>query len=280
MFHRGTKANAVISLLHPIQKIRRRIETRDALHGAAFAVDRVLRVRIARTALRADGQRQMSARAAAGDAEMIRIDIIFGGVVAHKANGAVDIALDFGDGVFGLRTMHHREHGIAAFEQWLIRTRVNIFMGREKAATDHPQDADAVGFRGLKNIHRQRRSVLARVNDVLDAGEIGFWLRVGCRDRCKQYDQRIQNLFHGLSFSRGLSFLIPRRYRSNQSANISRSSGRATSQPWPWPSFTTSFAVAPASCAFATKVSDCWMGTSVSLLPCRMSVGGMFEVTK
>src|SRR5579862_1411438 len=103
----------------------------------------------------------MTARAAAGDAKVVGINTVFGGVMAYEPDGAVDVALDFRDGVFGLRAVDDGEDGVTAFKQRLIGAGIYVFMGGKKAAADHPENADAVGFGGLENVEGQRGAEFA-----------------------------------------------------------------------------------------------------------------------
>src|SRR6185369_4644882 len=69
-------------------------------------------------------------------------------------------------------------------------------------------------------------------------------------------------------------FLIPRKYSSNQSARLGKSSFMSF-QPCPWPSLTINLAVTPASLQRLTNDSACWIGTSLSASPWMISVGGV-----
>jgi len=49
----------------------------------------------------------------------------------------MDVLFNFRDGEFRLRTVHDREHRIAAFEQRAIKTGINPVVTGEKPAADH-----------------------------------------------------------------------------------------------------------------------------------------------
>src|SRR5580765_7320426 len=103
----------------------------------------------------------MPSSAAAGDAETIWVYAILGGVVANKANGAMNIGLDFGDGEFGLGAVNDGKNGVAVVQQGFEEERVDGFMRRNPPAADHQGDADAVGLLRLEDIERQSGSGFA-----------------------------------------------------------------------------------------------------------------------
>src|SRR5881396_1135644 len=97
----------------------------------------------------------MSARAAAGNAEVIRSDAIFGGVMADEADRSMNVLLDFRNNESWLRTVHDRKNRVTAFKKRLISPDVDSFMAGNKAATDHENNSESIGFGRLKDVHGQ-----------------------------------------------------------------------------------------------------------------------------
>ena len=183
-FFGRTETDSIIAGLAPIQKISGRIKTGDALDGAAFAVDGIFRVRISFCALRSQGERKMSARAAASNAQVVWVHAKFRGVVPDKSDGAVNVLLDFGNNKFRLRTMHDGKNGVATVEQWFVSAGIDGFVAGEESAADHEQNPEAVGFLRLDNVERQSRAEFASVNHIFVA------LKIICLSKRAESDER------------------------------------------------------------------------------------------
>src|SRR6266542_6027902 len=118
----------------------------------------------------------MSARARAGDAELVRLHAVFCGVVAHEPDSPMNVLLDFRNGESGLRTMHDGENRVAAVEQDAIKAGVDRVMTGGKPAADHEQNAAAVLIFRLKDVERQGRAKFAAIDHVFDTVEPGLCL--------------------------------------------------------------------------------------------------------
>src|SRR6266567_8030115 len=108
----------------------------------------------------------MAARAAPGDAQMIRSNPVFGGVVADEPDGAMNVLLDFGDVKFRLRTMNHGKDGVASIKKGLIGFWIYRLVAGKEPAAHHENNARAVRLARLENIECQCRSKFAAINHV------------------------------------------------------------------------------------------------------------------
>src|SRR5881397_2236842 len=108
----------------------------------------------------------MSPGGCSRDAKAARIDPVLPCVVTDKADAAVNVLQDLRNGVLGLASMDHCKHGVASLEKLLHEVRVDRGVVGKPASAHHPEDAQAVGLRGGKDVEGQGRSVLSPVNDV------------------------------------------------------------------------------------------------------------------
>ena len=103
-------------------------------------------------ALRAHGQREMAARAAAGDAETVRVHALFGRVVPDEPYRAVDVRLDFRDGDTSAASRAPPRRPCSRAANSGSKYSGMMRRGGEPAAADHEDDADAVGLARLENV--------------------------------------------------------------------------------------------------------------------------------
>ncbi len=88
-------------------------------------------------------------------------------MIPDVADRPVHVLEDLGNRELGLAAMHDGEDRIAAVEQLIHGRQTDVFVAREPAATDHPDDGGAVlmGL-GCENVHRQGRAIFAAVHHV------------------------------------------------------------------------------------------------------------------
>src|SRR5262249_11524636 len=169
-----------------VETVGRREKSGTGLHAAGEALDRVLRLWMARIAGRALHQRQVAAGRAAHDAEFVRVNLEVGRTRANVADGPAHVLEDFRDCKFRLTAVHDGEDRVTAFEQLAGESRVNGLRGGEPAAADDVNHAGPVGLLRREDIQRQRQAVLAAVNDVAGAREGRVTAGMGGKGRGQQ----------------------------------------------------------------------------------------------
>ena len=137
----------------------------------------------------------MSACAATSHAEMVGIDAKFLRVESNKADGAMHVLDNFRDLKFRLRTMQHREDGVAPFQKRLIHFRKHRFLRRVPAAADHENNSKAIGFFWLKNIESEGRAELASINNIFGSREVAVGLPRRNK-RCGKNEQSYKKFSH------------------------------------------------------------------------------------
>src|SRR5579875_1360532 len=106
----------------------------------------------------------------AGDAEVIRIDVIIFGMITDKAHGALDIFDDFRDRKFWLRAVNNSKDGVTMPQEGSIHFRTDSARMRTPAAADDKDDAQTIGlFLGSNHIHRQSQAGLTAIDHVTSA---------------------------------------------------------------------------------------------------------------
>src|SRR6185369_3716615 len=139
----------------------------------------------------------MTARTAAGDAELVWIDSPTVGVVPHEANRPVDILLDLRDDKPWLRPVHDREHSVSPIQERLVGGRADVFVIGKEPAADHIENSAGVFLLRLEDIQRQRGAEFASINDVFRVFEMDGGLRPACE--CKQTQKpNEKKFFHRL----------------------------------------------------------------------------------
>ena len=168
------------------------------MHGAALAINWILGVRFAGSALRSEREREVATRAAAGDAELAGVDAILRRMMADETHGAVHVLRDLRNDEARLRSVDDGEDGVAAIQVGREVAGLDRVVAGEPAAAHHGDDASAVGLGRLEHIQRERRAELARVDDVFGAGDLRLFLgAAGRSEEQRECDERgEENLFH------------------------------------------------------------------------------------
>jgi hypothetical protein len=160
-----TDADGVVAGFEPVQVIGGRVEARDGIHRAAFAINRVGGLRIARPAACGEHQTEVPARAAARDTKLLRVHAIRRGIRTHKPYRTIQIRHDLLHLKPRLRAMHDDERRVARLRPAAVADAVVV---RFPAAAHDLDDARAVRLRWFEDIHRQRHAVMLRVDDVAE----------------------------------------------------------------------------------------------------------------
>ena len=111
----------------------------------------------------------MTAGAAAGDADLVRVDAELGGVGANEADGALEVADNLVDVEARLRAVHDDERREPVLRPATVADAVMV--GVPSAADDF-DDRGAVRLGRSEDVHRQRHAVMLGIDDVGDAGNI------------------------------------------------------------------------------------------------------------
>ena len=166
------RANAVetVVLIDPTDEVGGRVVAGDGVDDAAGTVDRIRGLRVGRRAFDGKHQGEVAAGTPAGNADLIGVDTVAGGVGADKAHGALDVGHNLIDVEAGLGAVDDDEGGVACLGPAAVADAVVV---RVPAAADDLDDGGAVGVRGLEDIHRQREAIALLVDHVPGAGGIG-----------------------------------------------------------------------------------------------------------
>jgi hypothetical protein len=157
-----------------VEEVGRREEGGDGLDPARRARDQVECLDLAFVAREPLNEREVATGGEAVDSEAFGIDLVIFRVVPDESDRAVEVVDGLGDREPGLAAVDDGEDGVTATDERIDERGADPFVGREPAATDDEDRAEAVGLDlGSEDIESERHAVLAAVDDVFLAREVG-----------------------------------------------------------------------------------------------------------
>ena len=136
----------------------------------------------------------MAAGARTEDPEVVGLHPVLRGMRADEPHGAVDVLGDLRDHEPRLGTVHDAEDRVAAVEhrgqQAVLERAIERLVAGEEPARRHVEHAVAVGLGRLDHIERERRAVLAAVDDLgADVGRPVVAVGGEAREREREKDR-------------------------------------------------------------------------------------------
>jgi len=160
-----------------VEEIGGGTEDGDGLESGRAAIDRVFGAGVGGFGVGREEEGELSARGGSADSDEIGVDAVFFGMETDEADGAFEVADDFGDGVSGAAAVNDGEDRVASGcelidEGYGVFGDVGVSGGPSTADDEDDPDASRILMR-REAVHCQGGPELSPVDDVLLSGAVG-----------------------------------------------------------------------------------------------------------